>query len=69
MNLPLQAGLGLFAVVMLVLPLIFAACSVVIYLLLIFLDEEFRFVATILACCINIYCGLMLRLDLPVPFE
>jgi hypothetical protein len=69
MNLPLENGLGLFALVMLALPLIFAACSLTIYFLLISLDEEFRLIATILACCINIYCGLMLRFDLPVPFE
>jgi hypothetical protein len=69
MNLPFEDGLELFAVVMLALPLIFGACSLAIYFLLISIDEEFRLIATILACAINIYCGVMLRLDLPVPFE
>jgi hypothetical protein len=69
MNIPFEDGLELFALVMLVIPLIFAACSLAIYFLLISIDEEFRLIATVLACAINIYCGLMLRLDLPVPFE
>ena len=69
MNLALEHGLGLFALVMIVLPLIFALCSLIIYLFLNALDFEFRVIATVLACGINIYCGLMLRLDLPVPFE
>jgi len=69
MNLPLEHGLGLFAIVMIVLPLIFSLCSLVIYFLLNALDTDFRLIATVLACGINVYCGLMLRLNLPVPFE
>src|SRR5688572_9550885 len=69
MNLPLERGLGLFALVMIVLPLISLLCSLVIYFLLSALDTDFRNIATVLACGINVYCGLMLRLNLPVPFE
>ena len=69
MNLPWDPGLGLFALAMIVLPIIFALSSLIIYFLVCAFGSEFRLLATILACGVNVYCGLMLRLELPIPFE
>lgn len=69
MNLPSERGLGLFALVMIILPLMSALFSLLLYFLLIGLNSDLKILATILACGINVYCGLMLRFNLPVPFE
>lgn len=61
MNFPFNmSGKGLFVLVQLALPWIFAGFSLVAYFLIYFLNKDLKLIATVIACAINIYCGLML---------
>lgn len=64
----MRPGIEMGFFVVLVIYVILTATSLIVYFLLCLIDEEFRLMATIMSCIINIYCGLVFSLGLPFPF-